>query len=140
MVEHLEAVVGGDGGHGGGGTGDASKKDAYYKRPTPKEDAQDANGREARVHSGFKGSFWLGLPLPQAELLTSGMRATGDREGSGERTAASPSSELEVGLILPHPPTEVEPSRRVKHHAQPFQATNESEYSWATCPWGAPRL
>ena len=62
-----------------------------------------------------RGAFGLASPYHrQAVLLTSGMRATGDREGSGERTAASPSSKLEEGLTLPHPPTEVEPSRRVK--------------------------
>ena len=94
MVEHLEAVVGGDGGHGGGGTGDASKKDAYYKRSTPTEDAQDANGREARVHSGFKGSFWLGLPLPQAVLLTSGIGqlAIGREAGREPLRPPAPSS------------------------------------------------
>ena len=67
-----------------GGNAGPMHESAYYKRPTPNEDAQDANGREARVHSGSKGSFGLGLPLPRAVLLTSGVRATGDRTGEGE--------------------------------------------------------
>ena len=64
VVEHLEAVVGGDGGHGGGGTGDASKKDAYCKKVNTEEDAQDANGRAAKREytAVSRGAFGLASP------------------------------------------------------------------------------
>ena len=65
VVTTLLAGIGGDGGHEGRGKGRINAEKLLLKKVNKKrQDAQDATGRDARVPSGFGGSFWAGLPLP----------------------------------------------------------------------------